>query len=301
MDDPATVLFARLPDPMGDPRASTDTTATGMAFLLPLLSFKEDMSIRNSVDPDAEILLAYVNDIVEGHRKIYQFCSLLGRLALFKDPLEEGSLAKQRQLAYYRWISRGRKEEDYPFSSDGTLTRPPSNDPVSHEFLPRTPDSTRCAHCDKDSAPLKCGGCLVLIDKHVVFSTAYCSKECQVGHRKTHRAACRDWQRLGRASSMFQETLVELLKVTQTREWRTISEKDGMNVSVYEGLESRAFLGKHVLIPAEFEKAETPELALQTLMNGQCTATVVDSRALFEIFFRRKSCLLFLSRGKSNI
>lgn len=100
---------------------------------------------------------------------------------------------------------------------------------------------------------------------------------------------------------MFQETLVELLKVTQTREWRTISEKDGMNVSVYEGLESRAFLGKHVLIPAEFEKAETHELALQTLMNGQCSTTVVDSRALFEIFFRRKSCLLFLSRGKSNI
>ncbi|KAI1327263.1 hypothetical protein F5Y16DRAFT_399611 [Xylariaceae sp. FL0255] len=194
----------------------------------------------------------------------------LGQLALNTKDIPDDGSAKSRQLELYRWISQGRKDEDYPFVDQD---HPKENQQIqikgNHATLPDKLIGTRiCAYCKTPNAQEWCAECR----RSVSLKVAYCNKDCQKKHWVEHKTQCRGRRSIHRAVSLIRD----LFFMVQKEAWQddigldSITEKDGItNISQVLPLEWRWRRFADIR-PFPSHIVSCKELALASMANTQC-------------------------------
>ncbi|KAI3339650.1 hypothetical protein F4824DRAFT_508474 [Ustulina deusta] len=243
--DPIEQLFRDLPSPAAEQSVLDQHGMLDSAqFCWVLKSF----SPSGSCDPDREFVAKWARSLSKD-RDYERARSELGRFALDKPQIPDDGSAKSQQLKYHAWISQGRKEEEYPFQSstqdcsEGQGVDLPDG---GHAFLPaKLTDPKICANCRQPDADAACGGCLVMLDSHVVMKTAYCSKTCQTQHWKEHKSQCLARRKVCRAVSL----IYDLFIMFQQKAWIdkhvvSITEKHGIINVLHDKTDGWALQGK---------------------------------------------------------
>ncbi|KAJ2972654.1 hypothetical protein NUW58_g9142 [Xylaria curta] len=210
----------------------------------------------------------------------------LGRFALDKPQIRDDGSAKSQQLKYHAWISRGRKDEEYPFKDKKCPEEQRFGVPEGgHAFLPdKLTDSKFCDHCGKPDAEEACSGCLVKLDSHVVMKTAYCNKACQTQDWKEHKFVCMGRRKVCRAVSIIYDLFVMFQKkVWINKRVVGIAEKQGITYITHDESDEWAFQGKPVVRDFPSDLAPSEEHALAALLNGECQQLLCICQGLIKL------------------
>ncbi|KAF2963579.1 hypothetical protein GQX73_g9994 [Xylaria multiplex] len=275
-------LFRDLPSPAAD-RAALERNGTWdlAHFSRALTSFRPSQSS----DPDREFFVKWTRSFLET-QDFATLRSELGRLALDKAQIPDDGSAKSRQLKYHAWISQGRKDEEYPFKDEeisegkpvGLLTG-------GHAFLPdKLTNPKTCANCAKPNTEAACGGCLVVLDSHVVMKTAYCSKGCQTQHWQEHKLQCLGRRKVCRAVSL----IYDLFVMFQKKAWidkqvASITEKQGITNIIHDQPDEWAFQGKPFVRCFPSGIAPSEEHALAVLFDSECQQLLCTCQGLVKL------------------
>ncbi|GAP92684.1 putative set domain-containing protein 5 protein [Rosellinia necatrix] len=277
--DSVEKLFRDLPSPAADEAAidasgNWDTTHFNQA----VASFIPS----NSRDPDREIVATWIkhaHDAVTVRGEI-------GRLALDKAQIPDDGSAKSRQLRYHAWISKGRKDDDYPFNSmGGSVVESVGLPEGGHAFLPaELVDPKICANCAEPNADKACRGCLFKQDSRVVFRTVYCDKDCQAQHWEDHKLTCRGTKKLCRAALLIYDLFVIFQKMAGFEKQITgITEKQGITYIAHDQPNEWAFQGKPFLCHFQPDIAPSEEHALAVLFDSECQQLMATCHDLLRL------------------
>lgn len=272
-----------------------DLTKSPVAFARVAKFAQEAQRVpASSLDEDCRLLLQRALKSFGLDQRVDLFFCAIATLATEKIIRADDNSAKACYLRHFRWMARGRKDEESPYQP--RLQQPA--EPVDHAHLPKNPGLDKCAGCGSTEGKMTaCVGCLVRTDGHATFVTAYCGKSCQVAHWKEHKISCKTLQKLYRAASTFRAVFTLWMEFTSDPCGHStkITEEDGMvNVtSVTSAMEQTlGFRGDPIL--AKFPDLDGPSAPSEkartaTLLRSSCRETTGTARSLFELFIRRKS------------
>lgn len=234
-----------------------------------------------SADPDLESLV-HVSNAVEqatgNNGRAGPFVNAMCRLALKSNRANAttpASTKKENVLDYYLRLVHGAKDE--------------GSDAQSHKFLPSSLTGCgTCSNCGEAGVRTRCSGCQIVEGNNIVSGTFYCGRQCQVAHRKEHKASCNQVRALRRASSMFTELYLDFLRNTWSNPIDSVDEEHGLTVIRMTFSERRAYLGLPMLWQFPESLASSEEQALAVLANSQCRDVLTVTRMLFEVVVRRE-------------
>lgn len=242
--------------------------------------FLHVISTRPSTDPDSDFLRKCAEEALQIHEpaaercyityNAYEFALDLAHLSIKTpaSPIAAHLGKKAQQMAYYRWLAYGRKDELHPRA---LMRQTGPTQPVCKAFLPDDSD-VKCKGCGMGGGTLfTCSGCLVSKDGHVAFRTAYCSRECQTNDWQNHRASCRELRRINRAATLYHELLLHLYKSAHYRGIGSISEEDGFIYVKYRNDDEVHYTEKSNLGQFPEHLAPSPEVANAVVMAGKTT------------------------------
>ncbi|KAK4031694.1 hypothetical protein C8A01DRAFT_41851 [Parachaetomium inaequale] len=281
-------FFRRLPSPE-QVVSSLEQAFSGPQVKDAALRFLVESLVRKSTDPDAGYLAHHIegSTIQDQIPPSTYILWHLGELALRSRFGGDDQSAKARQLRFWAWMTRGRKDETSPFSS--LHGQPdPSNARLSHALIPAYADPKRCAGCEKQGPGtyLCCSRCLIRNEGKATFATAYCSKECQGAHWSSHKALCRQVQQLHRAACTFHAIFEHFLSITfeEPEFLKEIAEKDGMVVMTLAPRTGVRPAPTWARFPHHL--ATSSECGMAALMRGNCNQVLDGARSLFELLIR---------------
>ncbi|KAK5636979.1 hypothetical protein RRF57_012691 [Xylaria bambusicola] len=267
--DPVEKIFRDLPSPAADQAAQDQYGEWDQQRFRQVFG-----SIRSSSsqDPDRELIAKCAMALSESGDAT-TLRSELGRLALEKPQIQDDGSMKSQQLKYHAWISRGRKDEEYPFKPKGSLEEQQVDlTKVNHAFLPaKLTDPKICANCAKPNAQSACSGCLVELDSHVVMKMAYCDKACQTQHWEHHKPQCLGRRKVCRAISLLYDLFVMFQKKAWIEKQVTgIVEKNGITTILHGETNEWALQGKPFICNFPSDMAPSEQHALAVLFDSEC-------------------------------
>ncbi|KAI0147522.1 hypothetical protein GGR57DRAFT_505700 [Xylariaceae sp. FL1272] len=274
--DPIENLFKELPDPAAYCAAHEDDICRVLNTgpLGPLLEStdRDRVYIYN--------LLQYFREtqIVANWHAGLGYCALAG-------PIPDNGSAKSRHMKFHAWVSRGRKDEENPFSDNQSSQTTTGN---GHAFLPaKSTHSEICANCGKADAGSRCTGCLVQLGSHAVMQTAYCDKTCQAQHWKEHKVQCVGRRSISRAASLLLDLIVMLQKKAwMGQEIASTFEQNGITYIKRDGLDHRALQGRPFVDSFPTSKAACEEHVLAVLMDNEWGSIMISCQGLIELLLR---------------
>ncbi|KAI1853990.1 hypothetical protein JX266_001131 [Neoarthrinium moseri] len=228
--DTVDQLFDLLPDPqihldLGEREELLQKYCDGM------YTFFASLTHHNWPDGDLNHLRDHVkwqsaNSIMD----LQMFCSQLARCGLTRPLSIDAGAKKERQLAYWAWIAKGRRDDECPLKEATRLSRNyEAEEPVQHNLLPEgSVVPALCAACGSPDATKKCKGCLIKHGDHITAATVYCNAACQTLHWKTHKAACKIRKQMYHATYLLAEIYRQQLRSTNIVNSVSVSEENGI-------------------------------------------------------------------------
>lgn len=242
--DPVKSLFESLPPlQLYDDELQARGTWRGAYSLLKIclhqfidLCHKIPTTPTGFADPDTSYLYTKVAALlaqpqvdVEGCDVL--FLSVLADVALKygrtpNDIPDDGS-KKMHYLRHVSWMVRGRRDDEKPTTPTAAGPRTQLSREYYASLTTQTAKQIKCANCGNSDKELeRCTGCLVDED-WAYLAVAYCSKECQKAHWKTHKDVCRDRMRLARACSVARSLSQQFQMRTFDYAYAEIKVEDG--------------------------------------------------------------------------
>lgn len=276
-------LFQNLPCPSTD-YVSYNGPETATAMHVFLAASKR----WGSQSPEQDSLIAEHAGDVDLPKSPTQFVARLAVLALSTTTSDEDVSLRAQHLRYLRWVIRGRKDDEWPFTT--TVSS------VDHSVLPEPSTPTPCAACGNTKPSMQsCTGCKFLTDSATTFATNYCDKACQKAHWQQHKSYCKFLRMVCRSVSIFEKIFTTYTEMAA--DWGAgiskIWEEDGIlkihMPSASADLES-GYKGAPILRKIPAVTGASREQQVAAMMLGRCGDMSRGARHLFDYFLQRMSC-----------
>ncbi|KAK7990030.1 hypothetical protein PG989_010345 [Apiospora arundinis] len=258
-------LFRALPEPESVDAILRTRGSPGLnldEFNAPLRDFAR--TATTPVDPDHAYLKKVAASTCDYEAN---FCMKLIELALSKTEIPNDGSAKSKQLQYFRWIGRGRKDSERPFLSATTTSTTAS----SLDYLAAKPAKEKvCVKCGHGNA-FACKGCLLTHgSQHVIFETVYCSKECQVADWPDHKSSCVSLKMIGRAAFLIRDLFIMFQGLNYSDKVTGVLEKSGVLYKFVGTLDKWVYQGKTIIQPLPRELCSSEEAYQACVTEQEC-------------------------------
>ncbi|KAI1333202.1 hypothetical protein F5Y16DRAFT_6150 [Xylariaceae sp. FL0255] len=210
----------------------------------------------------------------------------LAEFAVRQNIKRKDTSHKAQQMKYYRWMAQGKKEEAYPFANTKTIDQSAVKELPSTTRLLSLVNLSTCGFCGKEGANMRCPGCNISDDEHVVKRTAYCNKTCFQQHQKAHRPICDARRNIHRAVTLLDIVFFAMMEATKVHPLKEVFEEHGILYTLYSSWDRSAFTGRSIFTPIPKDIYDSADIRRAVIASSEAAELHLSLASLVPVFLK---------------